>query len=113
MTLGGKIKKFRNEKGFSQQELADKLGVHRKTIVFYEQNKTQPPADILQKMAAIFEVSHDYLLSEESGDASGIIVKDKSLIPTFQEIDNLSEKGKDVVKTVVEGLTLREKTKKK
>ncbi len=113
MTLGDKIKKFRSEKGLSQQKLADKLGVHRKTIVFYEQNKTQPPADIIQKMAVIFEISHDYLLSIESGDSSGITVKDKSLIPTFQEIDNLSEKGKDVVKTVVEGLALREKGKKK
>ena len=113
MTLGEKIKKFRNEKGLSQQTLADKLGVHRKTIVFYEQNKTQPPADIIQKMAVIFEISHDYLLSVESGDSSGINVKDKSLIPTFQEIDNLSEKGKDVVKTVVEGLASREKSMKK
>lgn len=113
MTLGEKIKKFRSENGLSQQELADKLGIHRKTIAFYEQNKTQPSADILQKLAAIFGISHNYLLSVESGNSSGIIVKDKSLIPTFQEIDNLSEKGKDVVKTVVEGLALREKSKKK
>ncbi|NLW46865.1 MAG: helix-turn-helix transcriptional regulator, partial [Firmicutes bacterium] len=74
MTLGEKIKKFRNEKGLSQQTLADKLGIHRKTIVFYEQNKTKPPADIIQKMAVIFEISHDYLLSVESGDSSEITV---------------------------------------
>ena len=108
MNLGEKIKQIRSEKGLSQQELADKLEVHRKTIAFYEQNKTQPPADILQKMASIFEISYDDLLSGES-DFSGIVVKDKSLIPTFQEIDNLSDTGKDVVKIVVEGLALREK----
>lgn len=113
MTLGEKIKKFRSEKKLSQQALADKLGIHRKTIAFYEKNKTQPPADIIQKMAAIFEISPDYLLSKESQDSSAITVKDKSLIPTFQKIDNLSEKGKDVVKIVVEGLALMEKSKKK
>jgi transcriptional regulator with XRE-family HTH domain len=112
MNIGQIIKKLRSDRHLSQQQLADILGVHRKTIAFYEQNKSQPPADILQKMASIFEVSYDDLLSGKS-DFPGVTVKDKTLIPTFQEIDNLSEMSKDVVKTVVEGLVLRERQKKK
>ena len=113
MKLGERIKKLRHEKGWSQQTLADKLEVHRKTLTFYEGNKSQPQADIVQKMACFFEVSNDYLLEENPGDLTGVKIKDLSLIPVFQEIDNLSEEGKEVVKSVVEGLAMRERTKGK
>lgn len=112
MTLGEKIKKLRSEKGWSQQQFADKLEVHRKTVAFYEQDKTKPPADIIQTMAGLFEVSNDYLLEDKPGDFEGITIKDKSLIPVFQEIDKLNEQHKEVVKVVVDGLMSREKTKK-
>ncbi len=40
--MKNKIKEKRQELGMTQQELADKVGVRRETIVFLEQGKYNP-----------------------------------------------------------------------
>ena len=42
MDLGNKILKLRKEKGYSQEELAEKLDVTRQTISNWELGSTQP-----------------------------------------------------------------------
>jgi transcriptional regulator with XRE-family HTH domain len=111
MILGEKIKKLRKERGWSQENLADKIKIHRKTIAFYELNKSQPSAEMLQKIATVFQVSNDYLLEDEPSNFSNLGIKDKSLIPVFLEIDKLDNGSKEIIKTMVESLSLRLKTK--
>lgn len=111
MTLGEKIKKLRKERGWSQENLACKVEVHRKTIAFYELNKSQPSAEMLQKIANIFQVSNDYLLEDEPTNLSNLGINDKSLIPLFLEIDKLDNSSKEIIKTMVESLSLRLKVK--
>lgn len=62
--LGDKIKKLRNKKGITQQELADLLSVAKSTIGMWENNKREPDLLMLKQIANYFEVSIDYLLSD-------------------------------------------------
>lgn len=48
MDLGNKILKLRKEKGYSQEELAEKLGVTRQTISNWELGSTQPNPEQLK-----------------------------------------------------------------
>lgn len=57
-----KIKELRKEKKYTQQEVADKIGVTRPAYTAYESGKRQPDFNILQSLASLFDVSVDYLL---------------------------------------------------
>lgn len=57
-----RMAELREEKGWSQQELADRIGVTRQTCCNYESRNRRPDCDILARMCAVFDVSADYLL---------------------------------------------------
>jgi transcriptional regulator with XRE-family HTH domain len=56
------IKNFREQKGISQSELAERLNVTIQAVSNWETGKTQPDIDTLRKIADILEVSIDELI---------------------------------------------------
>lgn len=60
--LNENLKAIRKQKGLSQQELAVRLNVVRQTISKWEKGLSVPDADMLTKIADIFEVSVSQLL---------------------------------------------------
>ncbi len=56
------IKKQRNNLGFTQAEIAEKLHVTRQTISNWEQGKSYPDLDTLVKISDIYKISIDTLL---------------------------------------------------
>ena len=64
-TLGEKIKKLRNEKNLTQEELAEQIFVTRTAISKWEQDKGYPSIESLKMISKLFNVSMDQLLSEE------------------------------------------------
>ena len=69
MTLGEKLSKLRKENNYTQEQLADILGVSRQAISKWESNITYPETDKLIRMSELFDCSLDYLLkdAEETG----------------------------------------------
>lgn len=57
-----RLKHLREKHGLSQAELADKIGVSRGSISFYENNSRVPDIDVLGSLCDFFSVSSDYLL---------------------------------------------------
>lgn len=62
MELGNKIKYYRGEKEFSQEELAERVYVSRQTISNWENNKSYPDINSIVLLSEIFEISIDYLI---------------------------------------------------
>ncbi|MBR4946935.1 MAG: helix-turn-helix transcriptional regulator [Clostridiales bacterium] len=62
---GLRIKQYRENNNFSQEDLAGFLGVTRRTISRWEQNKSKPNADELSRVAKFIGVSEEELLSED------------------------------------------------
>ena len=56
------VRSLRNEKGWSQQDVADRLGVHKMTVSGYETGKRKPSFEMLDALSDVFDVSFDYLL---------------------------------------------------
>ena len=56
------LRQLRIERGLTQRECAERLGLDHSTISAYENDLRQPPCDILLKLAQLFEVTTDYLL---------------------------------------------------
>ncbi len=64
MTLGDKLSKLRKENNYTQEQLADVLGVSRQAISKWESNITYPETDKLVRMSELFDCSLDYLLKD-------------------------------------------------
>jgi len=62
MTVGERLKKLRIQKGLSQQELSNQIGINRSTYARYETNDNQADYETLQTLADFFSTSIDYLL---------------------------------------------------
>ena len=60
--LGENIKRLRKQKGISQEELAIRLHVVRQTVSKWERDLSVQDAELLQRMADIFEVGTDAIL---------------------------------------------------
>ena len=59
---GKRLKALREEKGFTQKDLAEKLSLTPKAISFYELGAREPSSEALISMAKILGTSTDYLL---------------------------------------------------
>lgn len=65
-SMGNIIKQLRTAKGWTQAELAEKINVTNKAVSKWESNLGCPEITILPKLAEIFEVTTDYLLTGKS-----------------------------------------------
>lgn len=69
MNIGDKIYKLRQERGWSQDELAEKLAVSRQSVSKWESGKSVPDSDKIVTLSGLFSVSADFLL-KDSGEAA-------------------------------------------
>jgi transcriptional regulator with XRE-family HTH domain len=63
--LGQRLARLRNERGFTQVELAEKLGVAQPIVSDYERGRLRPHPDMLTRLAAALQISADELLGLE------------------------------------------------
>ncbi len=67
MILADKLIDLRKRSGWSQEELADRLGVSRQSISKWESAQSVPDMNRILKLSELFGVSTDYLLKDELG----------------------------------------------
>ena len=72
MTLGEKIAKQRKELNFTQEQLADVLGVSRQSISKWEPDIAYPETEKLIELGKLFDCSMDYLLKEDVIEQNGV-----------------------------------------
>ncbi len=77
MLLGEKIMELRKKSGWSQEELAEKVGVSRQSVSKWESMQSVPDLDKIIMLAQIFSVSTDYLLKEEMGEEERVLYPDQ------------------------------------
>lgn len=87
-----RLKYLREKHGFSQAELADRIGVSRGSISFYENNSRVPDIDVLGLLCDFFSVSSDYLLGRsdqffppQSSASTLLGVEQNTLSPAMRE----------------------------
>jgi len=67
--LGENIKTYRQKKGYTQEEVANRLHVTRQTISKWEKNYSVPDAEVFVKLADVLEVQISQLLLEVKVDS--------------------------------------------
>ncbi len=62
MKIAKTLKRLRNEKGITQEQLAEMLFISRQSVSSWENDRTQPDIEMLEKLSEIFEVSIEELI---------------------------------------------------
>ena len=60
------LSEYRKERGFSQQALADELGVSRQTVISLEKGRYDPSLPLAFKFAALFQCRIEDMFIPES-----------------------------------------------
>ena len=68
MNIGDNLRVIRNKQNIPQQEIADFLGVDRKTYVSWEAGETDIKSSYIPKLAEFFHVEIKDLFREKTGD---------------------------------------------
>jgi transcriptional regulator with XRE-family HTH domain len=76
------ISNLRQKKNMTQSDLADKLNYSDKAVSKWERSESIPDITVLKQIADLFEVTLDYLVSENNNEAA------------FDNVSNLSEAEK-------------------
>lgn len=103
MTLGEKIAKQRKELNYTQEQLADILGVSRQSISKWESDIAYPETEKLIELGKIFECSMDYLLKDEVAEKTGDSVSESYFTEKVTEISKkvLTDKNKGKAKKIL------------
>nr|WP_082301969.1 helix-turn-helix transcriptional regulator [Streptococcus gallolyticus] len=81
MIFNERLKKRRLEKGFTQQQIADKLNINRVTYTNWEKGNREPNLDKIIELTQILDTTIDYLVGLSDIPTRGI---------TTKELDELS-----------------------
>ena len=102
--LGKRIQELRKQIGLTQAQLAAKIEISHTQLTRYESKNIQPPADVLQRLASVFDVSIDYLVNGNKSDKVEQTLKDAELIKQFKRLDHMPEEEKKSILKVLSAL---------
>lgn len=88
MNFGDKLKALRTSQKMTQQQLADRIGVAKSVVSYYESGDRYPSYDVLVRIAHVFHTSTDYLLDvkkEKVIDVTGLSDEDIAVVRTVAE----------------------------
>ncbi len=97
---------LRKEKGFTQQAMAAKLGIHVSQLKRYEKGTSQPTLDVFRKIVLALSVSADSLLFENKRGPG----EDLHLL--FEAVSKLDGEEKMVIRELIEGMLLKHDAKR-
>ena len=90
-TIADKLKALRKAKGYTQQDVAEAIGISRATIGGYEIGRRQPRLSDLQKMADFYGVGLDYFGIATTDDVFDLLARAKDVFAS----DEISKEEKE------------------
>jgi transcriptional regulator with XRE-family HTH domain len=108
MALRDRVHELRKEHGWSQADLAAKIGADAGQISRYENGRITPSADALVRLAEVFDVTTDYLLIEDA-PRRPLRAPEDALGPKLAELAHLDDNERALVLGVIDAVTTKAK----
>lgn len=89
--FGKNIRELRIEKNMSQKMLAEKIGVTQGAVYFWEKEVNEPTVGYIVKLATIFGVSIDDLLSYEVQKKDKESTKREEMLVMFDKLSDVQQ----------------------
>lgn len=93
---------LRKKRGYTQQMMADKIGIHVSQIKRYEAGTAQPTLEVFYKIVLALSVSADMMLFDK--DERG---PDEDMKLHFEAVSKLKPEEKAVIKELIEGMLIK------
>lgn len=78
------LKTHRQINKYTQKEVAEHIGVNAETYATYERGRNEPPAEILVRLAFLYDVPIDYLVQRDN-----LYKDEKTALKTINEFENV------------------------
>ena len=105
MTFSKQFLKLKKDNKLTQQEMADRCGMHITQVRRYEADQAQPSIEILKKIALAFNVTADWLIFEEGERALP-----NNLQLKFEAVSQMSEEDQRAIQSIIDGMILKHTT---
>ena len=89
MILADKITTLRIKAGWSQEELAEQLGVTRQSVSKWEGAQSVPDMDKVVQMSRLFGVTTDFLLKDELSEEEDYTRENKAKSPVIGAVSGI------------------------
>lgn len=106
-TFGQRLHRFRKERGYTQTELAEKIGTLQAIISEYEHDKLRPHADMLIRFALALDVSADELLGLKRAAKAGASPGSRKFLRRLQQMQKLPKRDQDALLRTIDAFLSR------
>lgn len=107
------LKKIRSDRGMTQSELGEKIGVHANHISRYERGDSSPSTETLKAFAQALNVTIDELVFGDKEKQVKNSINDIELLGLIKKLESLSEQEKETIKDLISAFLFRNETRKK
>ena len=104
MDIGRKIARFRKLKDWTQEELGQKLDVHKTVISRWELGRMAPRLETLQKLAEVLGIE----LSELADQDRAVLPNGEAAV-LYRDFEALAEEDRMVVRKVVDAMLTKQR----
>lgn len=102
MSFPDRFIQLRKTHNLTQQEMADKVGMHITQVKRYEAGQAQPSIEILKRIAVAFHVTTDWLLFDDGERGPS-----QDLLMQFEAVTQFTEEEKKIAKALLDSLILK------
>lgn len=114
-TLGLRLSRLRQDKGWTQKELAGKAGITQNQVSRIEKDKMQPRRSTIQALAAAFEIKAEDLealaLIPDDDASSTLAQEDPELAALFSQVSLLSPAQREAVRVTLRSMIAYQKVR--
>src|SRR5258708_339880 len=103
-----RLAELRKRHSLTQQQLADRIGMHVVQLRRYEAGTSQPTLDVIRKLSTALQVSADMLLFGK--DQRG---PDEDLRLQFEAISGFDAEEKQVIRSLLDGMILKHEARRR
>lgn len=101
VVFGKRVLELRKERNWSQPELGKLIGTSGTIIGRYERGEITPSIEVARKLAAVFGVTVDALISDNDVPE---ILKDQAMLERWRALEGISEEDRGRILFVVDSL---------
>jgi transcriptional regulator with XRE-family HTH domain len=111
MILADNIKDIREEKNLKQIEVATHIGVNKSAYITIEKGLRALTVNELQKMAQLFNMTTDRVISHYDKVSKEVIIEDKTAVEQMPLIKQLNEDDKQTIFKLIYTMLIKNKFK--
>lgn len=111
MNIGENIKRFREEKGMTQQQIAELVNMHRSNYSKVENGQRELSITALNKIAKYFGITLDELVNAEGPVPKEVTIEDKAALEQVKLIQELEPEDRNMIYKMVDKMLTNKKFK--